>query len=243
MEKTDNVNSTTKQEFAKLEVLLIETASHVTICLKKLKDNLGKYDRRHGLYFHGTSKHFMRNDIQVAKELATDLRYAAKRICRNKQPTRSEINAARMSMNATADAMNDLIQSGRIYDQNSNNGVSGGVTSIINNILGTNVNNQKENEEAFPQNGDDKFTTKRRFFGHKHTGGGIPKSSDTVGAVVLATLHETFGGFSALKQQIADTENAMSPSFAARAKEAVKDIANNFVDDFNPSPNAMPQSL
>ncbi|OWZ00857.1 hypothetical protein PHMEG_00027859, partial [Phytophthora megakarya] len=110
--------SITEQEFAKLQVLLIQTATDVVKCLKVLNRNLGKYDRRHGLHFRSTSKYFMKNDIQVVKDSTTDLKYVAKRIRKSKTPTKSEISAARMSMNNTADAMNDLKQAGRMFDQN-----------------------------------------------------------------------------------------------------------------------------
>ncbi|CAI5740100.1 unnamed protein product [Peronospora destructor] len=226
----------TKQEFLKLEVVLVQTANDVTKCLKTLKVNLGKYDRRHGLYFRRTSKYFLRRDIRVAKELAADLRYAAKRIYKNKNPTKSELNAARLSTNATTDAMNDLIQSGRIYDQNLNKGVSRGVTSIIDDILGGNDSNQVKHERGSLQNVNGKCTTKQGLFGHKHIGDGIREISDTVEAVVLSTMRESFGGFSALKQQITATEDAMSPWFATRVKEAVVDVANKLAGDSSPSP-------
>ncbi|CAI5719693.1 unnamed protein product [Peronospora effusa] len=45
---------------------------------------------------------------------------------------------AGFTINATADAMNDLIQSGHIYDQDLHIGVVRGVTSIIDKILGGN---------------------------------------------------------------------------------------------------------
>ncbi|UIZ24984.1 hypothetical protein KXD40_006610 [Peronospora effusa] len=171
----------TKQEFLKLKVLLVQTANDVTKWLKTLNMNLGKYDRRHGLYFRSTSKYSLRSDIRVVKELAVDLRYAAKRIYKNKNPTKSEIHTARLSTNATADAMNDLIQSG--------------------------------------------------LFGHKHIGDGLRKTSDTVEAVVVSTMRDSFGGFSALQQQIIAMEDAMSPSFATRDKEAVMNVSNKLADD------------
>ncbi|CAH0488336.1 unnamed protein product [Peronospora farinosa] len=220
-----------KQEFLKLKVLLVQTANDVTKCLKTLNMNLGKYDRRHGLYFRSTSKYSLRSDIRVVKELAVDLRYAAKRIYKNKNPTKSEIHTARLSTNATADAMNDLIQSGRMYDQNVNKGVLGGVTNIIDNILGGNDNNQVEHERGSFQNGNGKCTTKRGLFGHKHIGDGLRKTSDTVEAVVVSTMRDSFGGFSALQQQIIATEDAMLPSFATRDKEAVMNVSNKLADD------------
>lgn len=240
MGKSSERNIATQQEFSKLEVLLVQTANAATKCLKILKRNLAKYDRRHGLYFRNTSKYFMRNDIRVAKDLASDLRHVAKRICKSKNPTKSEINAARISMNATSDAMGDLKQSGRIYDQN--NGVSGGVTSIIDNILGGDDNNQKESRGGLFGSSDDKVKEKYKggLFGNKKAngngGGGILKAPDTVEAVVASALRDSFSGFSALKQQIAATENALSPSFATRAKAAVVDVATKLVGDSSPSP-------
>ncbi|KAL3660664.1 hypothetical protein V7S43_014418 [Phytophthora oleae] len=223
----------TKQEFSKLEFLLVQTATDVTKCLKILKRNLGKYDRRHGLHFRTTSKHFMRNDIRVAKDTTTDLRHVAKRISRSKSPTKSEINAARMGMNNTADAMNDLKQSGRIFDQN--HGMSGGVTGILGNILGNN-DNEKENKGGLFGGNEDSQKKNTSMGGLFRSKKSILKSPDTVEEVVRSTLKDNFGGFSALKQQITATENALSPSIATRAKEAVVDVASKLVGDSSPSP-------
>ncbi|KAF1793385.1 hypothetical protein GQ600_7955 [Phytophthora cactorum] len=224
-----------EQEFSKLQMLLVQTANDTTKCLKILKRNLSRYDRRHGLFFRSTSRYFMRNDIRVAKDTTVDLRHVAKRIKRSKNPTKSEINAARISMNATADAMNDLKQAGRIFDQN--NGVSGGVTGIIDNILGGGDNNDKHhNSSLFGHSGDktDDHKTKRGLFGSKNSG--YLKAPDTVESVVKLTLNDSFSGFSALKQQITATENAMSPSIATRAKDAVVNVASKLVGDSSSSP-------
>ncbi|KAG1695822.1 hypothetical protein DVH05_019161 [Phytophthora capsici] len=222
-----------KQEFSKLEFLLVQSANDVTKCLKILKRNLAKYDRRRGLHFRSTSKYFMRNDIRVAKDTTTDLRHVAKRICRSKSPTKSEINAARMGMNNTADAMNDLKQSGRIFDQN--HGVSGGVSGIIDNILG---NNDKDG--LFTDN-QKKNTPKRGFFRSKTTS--QSDGPNTVEEVVRSTLKDSFGGFSALKQQIIATDNVLSPSIATRAKEAVVGVANKLVDNSSPNPSRNEKSI
>ena len=230
MGKTVTHSLVTRHEFWKLKVLLVQTANDVINCLKTLKVNLGKYDRRHGLYFRSTSKHFLRTDIRVAKELAADLRYAAKRIDTNKNRHKSVIAAARLSANATADAMHDLVQSGRIYDQNCNKG--GGLkssTSIMDDLLRGNDSNQVVRKRGSCQNGIDKCTTTQGLFGHKHIGDTIRNPFDTVEAVVLSTLRDSFGGFAALKQQITATTDALSPLFATRAKEAGVDVAHKLI--------------
>ncbi|ETN16576.1 hypothetical protein PPTG_05757 [Phytophthora nicotianae INRA-310] len=56
--------------------------------------------------------------------MVSELRHVAKRIGKSKTPSHSEVNAARISMNGTADALNDLKKAGRIYDQNR------GLTSV-----------------------------------------------------------------------------------------------------------------
>ncbi|KAG7389862.1 hypothetical protein PHYPSEUDO_009375 [Phytophthora pseudosyringae] len=236
MGKPTERSITTDQEFSKLELLLVQTANDATKCLKILKRNLGKYDGRHGLHFRSTCQHWMRNDIRVAKDTTTDLRYVAKRIKRSKSPTKSELNAARISTNASADAMNDLKQSGRIFDQN--NGVPGGVTGIIDNILGGDDDSQKESKGGlFFGSSDDKqkkeCKAKRSWFGNRKTG---QNGIITVEYVVRSTLRDSFRGFSALKQQISATESALSPTIAMRAKEAVVDVASKLVGDSNPSP-------
>ncbi|KAI9908259.1 hypothetical protein PsorP6_002808 [Peronosclerospora sorghi] len=214
MGKTTDCSIATKQEFARLEILLSETANAIIQCLKVLKGNLGRYDKRHGLYLGNTSKYCMRSDIRVAKNLAIDLRHVAKRISKSESCTQSEINAARISMNAAADAMNDLKQSGRIFDQNQIKRVLGDATpcSIIESILSGNERNQDENGRGDCANEDNKpkgHKCKHGRFGPKHIGEGTP---DTVEAVVKWTLHENFGGFATLKQQLRATEKALSSS-------------------------------
>ncbi|EEY65011.1 sporulation induced hypothetical protein [Phytophthora infestans T30-4] len=218
-----------EQEFSKLEMLLLQTANDTSKCLKILKRNLSKYDRRHGLFFRSTSNYFMRNDIRVAKDTTTDLRYVAKRIKRSKSPTKSEINAARISMNATVDAMNDLKQAGRIFDQN--NDVLGGVTGIIESILHHDDNDDSQDDGGIfgdKEKNTDENKTKRGLFGRKKRGGFL-KATDTVEGVVKSTLSESFSGFPALKQQITATENALSPSIVTRAKDAMVGAASKLV--------------
>ncbi|GMF13630.1 unnamed protein product [Phytophthora lilii] len=234
----------TEQEFSKLELLLFQTSNDATKCLKVLKGNLAEYDKRHGLRFLNTSRSFMRNDIRVAKDLASDLRHVATRIRKSKAPTESEINAARISMHETAEAMNDLKKAGHVYDQN--NGVSGGVTGILDNVLGGDNNDkQKESKGGLFGNNDNKKKSDKSeggFFGsgdkktEARSSCGILKSADTVEAVVSTTLRDSFSGFNALKKQISATEKAVSPSLAERAKDAVVGVANKLTGDSSPSP-------
>ncbi|KAG6594355.1 L-threonine dehydratase biosynthetic IlvA [Phytophthora cinnamomi] len=230
-----------EQEFAKLELLIVQTANDASKCLKVLKSNLALYDKRHGLRFRNTSRSFMRSDIRVAKDSASDLRHVATRIRKSKVPTESEINAGRISMNETAEAMNDLKKSGHVYDEN--NGISGGTSGIMGNILGG-----KDDKENVSKGGlfttndkvkDSKTSNKPNggMFGSDNkktetrSSGGILKSDDTVEAVVRSTLRDSFSGFNALEKQISTTEKALSPSLAERAKEAVVDVANKLVGD------------
>ncbi|KAE9335089.1 hypothetical protein PF008_g13653 [Phytophthora fragariae] len=185
----------------------------------------------------------MRSDIRVAKDLASDLRHVGTRIRKSKSPTESEINAARISMNETAEAMNDLKKAGRVYDQN--NGMSGGTSGIMDNLLGGKDENEKETKgglfgksnESTPSN-----KSKGGLFGagdkniESRSSGGTLKSADTVEAVVWSTLRDSFSGFSALENQILATETTLSPSLAERAKEAVVDVANKLVGDSSTSP-------
>ncbi|GMF51947.1 unnamed protein product [Phytophthora fragariaefolia] len=235
---------TIEQEFLKLGLLLVYTANDATKCLKVLKANLAKYDKCHHSRFRNTSKYFMRSDIRVAKDMASDLRYVATRIRKSKRPTQSEVNAARMSMNATAEAMNDLKKAGHVYDQNS--GVSAGTPGIMGGILGGKEENDKAKKGGLLRKSDKtKESTKSNggLFGfgdnkvEARGSDGILKSPDTVEAVVRSTLRDSFSGFSALEAQISATEKALSPSLAERAKEAVADVANKLVGDSNPSPN------
>ncbi|KAG1684376.1 hypothetical protein DVH05_011405 [Phytophthora capsici] len=111
---------TLAQEFSMLERLLLQTADDVSKCLKVLKKSLGKFDSRNlpGFHYRSTSKYCLKVDIRVVKEMVSELRQVAKRISKSKNPSQSEVNAARMSMNAAADALNDLSRAGQIYDEN-----------------------------------------------------------------------------------------------------------------------------
>uniref|UniRef100_A0AAV1TUQ1 Uncharacterized protein n=1 Tax=Peronospora matthiolae TaxID=2874970 RepID=A0AAV1TUQ1_9STRA len=234
MEEASDPSPATKQEFSKLKILLVMAANSITQCLKTLKRDLGKYDRRHGAYFRQSSHFFLRSDIRVAKGIARDLRYVAKRISTSKSPTMSEVNAARTSTNAAIDAMNDLKQSGRIYDQNQVRDSSGSLTSIIDDIMGVNGSKPMKGGEQVLERSDDERKmnkSKRGLFGHKGIGRDIFKAADTVEAVMASALHESLSGFSALKEQIAATEKVVLPSFATRAKEAVVSIVSKLAGD------------
>ncbi|KAK1946597.1 hypothetical protein P3T76_002149 [Phytophthora citrophthora] len=50
--------------------------------------------------------------------MVSELRQVAKRISKSKNLSQSEVNAARISMNAAADALSDLTRAGEIYDEN-----------------------------------------------------------------------------------------------------------------------------
>ncbi|KAE9048206.1 hypothetical protein PR003_g758 [Phytophthora rubi] len=113
---TDRI--TIEQEFAKLELLLIQTADDAVNCLKVLKGNLSDYDSRHGLRIINTSKTFMRGDVRAVKDTTSELRNAANQIAECESPSESEITAARTAMNATSDVMNDLAATGRTYVKN-----------------------------------------------------------------------------------------------------------------------------
>ncbi|OWY90159.1 hypothetical protein PHMEG_00041836 [Phytophthora megakarya] len=117
-----------------------------------------------------------------------------------------------------------------MFDQN--HGKSRGVTAIIDNILG----DHKEGKDGLFTNNEESKETKpkKRWFSSKSP---IDHDDfDMVEAVVRSTLRDSFSGFSSLKQQISATENAVSPSIASRAKEAVTEVTNKLVGDSNPSP-------
>ncbi|KAL3660648.1 hypothetical protein V7S43_014403 [Phytophthora oleae] len=113
-------SATLGQEFSMLERLLLQTADDISKCLKVLKKGLGKFDSRNlpGFHYRSTSKYCLKVDIRVVKEMVSELRQVAKRISRSKSPSQSEVNAARISMNAAADALSDLNRAGQIYDEN-----------------------------------------------------------------------------------------------------------------------------
>ncbi|KAF4138201.1 hypothetical protein GN958_ATG12626 [Phytophthora infestans] len=110
----------TNLEFSLLERLLNQTADDVSNCLKLLKKKLRKHDSRNlpGFHYRSTCKYCLKVDIRVVKEMISEMRQVAKRVSQNKIPTQSDINAARITANGTADALNDLVKAGRTYDQN-----------------------------------------------------------------------------------------------------------------------------
>ncbi|POM76145.1 Hypothetical protein PHPALM_6655 [Phytophthora palmivora] len=110
-----------KHEFSKLEQVLIQTADDITKCRKVLKKSLGKHDSRtmRGLHYRSTSKYCLKADIRVVKDMVSELRHVAKRISKAKEPSQSELVAARSAMSGTVDAINDLKSAGNIYDQNT----------------------------------------------------------------------------------------------------------------------------
>ncbi|TDH71082.1 uncharacterized protein CCR75_004658 [Bremia lactucae] len=141
MDDLSQLSADAEKEFVKLAMVLYQTANDTIKCLRILKQTLATYDSRHRLHFRSTSNYFIRSDIRVVKGTTTDLRHVAKRISKSKISTNSEINAARLSMNATADAIKDLIQAGRVFDQNTSSGVSitgDSVESVVRSTLNNN---------------------------------------------------------------------------------------------------------
>ncbi|EGZ30580.1 hypothetical protein PHYSODRAFT_467523 [Phytophthora sojae] len=190
-------------EFFKLELLLVQTADDAIHCVKTLKDNLAEYDIRHGLHFTNTSKSFMRGFIRAAKDAASDLRLAADQVAKSKYLSDWEIAAARNKMNAASDAMKGLKKAARLYDEM--NGKPMGITRVIDNMLVGKYDKMK--------------------------GDGTLGTADTVEIVVESTLRGEFGGFSALKRQIAVAEKSLSPSLIERAREAVADVVIKFKEN------------
>ncbi|KAJ8561741.1 hypothetical protein ON010_g7942 [Phytophthora cinnamomi] len=129
-------------EFFKLELVLLQTADDAIHCVKALKDNLTEYDTRHGLHFANTSKSFMRGNIRVAKDAASDLRLVADQVAKSKFQSDWEIAAARSKMNAASDAIKGLKVAARVYDEM--NGKPTGITRIIDNVLVGKYDKKKE---------------------------------------------------------------------------------------------------
>ncbi|KAE8893322.1 hypothetical protein PF006_g14470 [Phytophthora fragariae] len=180
-----------------------------TKCLKVLKRNLAEYDKRHRLRFLNTSRFFMRSDIRVAKDLASDLRHVGWTRLRSKQR-----NVRRNLRHQ------DNLLGGK--DENEKE-TKGGLFGKSNESTPSN----KSTGGLFGA-GDKNIESR--------SSGGTLKSADTVEAVVRSTLRDSFSGFSALENQILATETTLSPSLAERAKEAVVDVANKLVGDSSTSP-------
>ncbi|RLN05653.1 hypothetical protein BBJ28_00004687 [Nothophytophthora sp. Chile5] len=221
---TTMYNEAAEQEFNKLEQVLNQTAGDTASCLKVLKGNLSEYDSRHGLHFTNTSKSFLRSDIRAAKDSASELKHVANQIRKSKEPSESEIMAARNKMNATSDAMTLLKKTARAYDEK--NGKSTGITGMIDNVLINKDGKEKEKE------------SEGSWFSKNKSGnqGGVLGTSDTVEAVVKSTLRDSFAGFTVLKHQITTAEKALTPSLADRAKEAVLGVADKLKGDSKTSP-------
>ncbi|KAE9000088.1 hypothetical protein PF005_g14788 [Phytophthora fragariae] len=175
------------QEFSKLELLLVQTATMQP----------------------SASRFFMRSDIRVAKDLASDLRHVGWTRLRSKQR-----NVRRNLRHQ------DNLLGGK--DENEKE-TKGGLFGKSNESTPSN----KSTGGLFGA-GDKNIESR--------SSGGTLKSADTVEAVVRSTLRDSFSGFSALENQILATETTLSPSLAERAKEAVVDVANKLVGDSSTSP-------
>ncbi|OWY97128.1 hypothetical protein PHMEG_00032423 [Phytophthora megakarya] len=128
------LNEVVKQEFSKLERMMIEAANDLVKFLKVLKKSLGKHDSRtmRGLHYRSTSKYCLKVERHDVKDMVSELRHVAKRINKSKEPSKSEVVAARSSVRGAADAINDLISAGGTYDQNRSNGQGkGGISETV----------------------------------------------------------------------------------------------------------------
>lgn len=218
MSKFVEENIVAKREFSKLELELVQTADAALKFLNILKSSLSKYDRSRGIYFLNTSKRFIKHEIQDVKKNVSDLRYLATRIRRTKKPSESEINAARICMNQTSEAMIDLIRAARVYDHNYTTSASmmtpvddvlagGDSMKMQTKLFGKTHNN--ENSKSM----EDLFRSSSNEFKLRVTGQSF-KTPDTVEAVVRLTLRSSFGGLNALRTQISTTEKALAASLA-----------------------------
>ncbi|EGZ19233.1 hypothetical protein PHYSODRAFT_327533 [Phytophthora sojae] len=195
MSKSDERSIAAKREFSKLELELVQTANATLKFLKR----------------------FIKDEIQEVKKNASDLRYLATRIRRTKQSSGSEVNAARMCMNQTAEAMIDLIRAARVYDHNYASRTTpvdddSGSMEMEAKLFGR--THHYENSESM----EDLFRSSSSEFKVRVTEESA-KTPDTVEAVVRLTLRSSFGGLNALRSQIATTEKALAPSEPTRRRE------------------------
>ncbi|CEG46911.1 uncharacterized protein PHALS_03582 [Plasmopara halstedii] len=202
----------TKQVFAKLEQLLIQTADDAVYRLQGLKGNLSEFDSRHKLFLVNTSKFNLRSDIRTTKDSTSELRAAANQIADCKKPTESEITAARSAMHATVDALNDLARSAREFDKKGHK--VKGVRGVVAGLFGS---NQKSTEKPKESIYDDPVDVDN----HRVGSDGILRAPNTAEEVVASTLGDCFSGFKSLQHQIAIAEKALSPMFAGQINELI----------------------
>ncbi|GMF39476.1 unnamed protein product [Phytophthora fragariaefolia] len=202
-----------KREFSKLELELIQTANAALKFLKTLKSGLSKHDRRRGKYFVNTSKRFIKRDIRVVKSNAADMRYLATRIRKTKHPSKSEINAVRICMNQTTEAMIDLIRAARVYDHNYIS--SSSKVNPADDVLGAGdmMAEAKQVGKVSSKSMEDLLGSNSREF-KMHAMDEPIKAPGTVESVVRLMLRSSFDGFNALRNQLVITEKTLAAALA-----------------------------
>ncbi|TDH71083.1 uncharacterized protein CCR75_004659 [Bremia lactucae] len=218
---TTDRDITVKKEFSSLALVLEHTADDAVQCLKMLKKSLAEYDFRHGHKFLSSAKSYMKSDIRYAKDISSDLKHVAQQINKSKNHSKSEVELAQSSMNATANAMNVLKTRSRIYDETD--GRATGVKGMIQNIVG----------------GANKGIDKVVYTDNQIDLDGENGSSDTVESLVEITLQNSFD-LNVLKHQISTAENSLIPSIVERAQEAVHEAEETLKCDMTtPTPERM----
>ncbi|KAL3668817.1 hypothetical protein V7S43_006110 [Phytophthora oleae] len=206
MGKSTQHNPAAEQEFSKMEQLLTQTADEAASCLKTLKSNLSEYDKRHGLLFLNTAKSYMRKDIRAAKDKAAELKHVADQINKSETPSEWEITAARSKIHEVSDVLINLKKTARAYDRKNH----------LENTSGSDL----KAEERHSNPDFDRSESEGSWFSEDtssgRSGSGVSGKGDTVEAVVRSTVRHNFSGFSALKHQVSEAEDSLSPSFTDR---------------------------
>ncbi|TDH71281.1 uncharacterized protein CCR75_004663 [Bremia lactucae] len=219
MVRTSNCDIIVQKEFSSLILVLDQASDDVVQCLKKLKKKLAEYDFRHNNSFLSSAKSYMHSDIRFAKDISSELKSVAHQISKSDIYSKFEVELARNSMNATANAMEVLTTKSRIYDETD--GRATGVKGIIQNIMGGAHKKDDKSEDNLMLDNQ------------------VGISPDTVETLVESTLLNGFD-LKGLIEQINAAERTLVPSVIERANEAMDDVREAFKAD---EPSLTPEMM
>ncbi|GMG16190.1 unnamed protein product [Phytophthora fragariaefolia] len=141
------------------------------------------------------------------------MRYLATRIRKTKHPSKSEINAVRICMNQTTEAMIDLIRAARVYDHNYIS--SSSKVNPADDVLGAGdmMAEAKQVGKVSSKSMEDLLGSNSREFKMRAMDEPI-KAPGTVESVVRLMLRSSFDGFDALRNQLVITEKTLAAALA-----------------------------
>ncbi|KAG1704239.1 hypothetical protein DVH05_006248 [Phytophthora capsici] len=105
------------------------------------------------------------------------------------------------------------------------------------NHLENSSNSDLKGEERHSNPDFDKSESEGSWFS-EDTASGVSGKGDTVEAVVRSTVRRNFNGFSALKHQVSEAEDSLSPSFTDQVLRTMNAMSNSLKGAANFEPQA-----